>query len=468
MGKSVLQSAYSANVSAQKYRDGTGSINQPITAGRNERGSEIGTRYRYIDETPLVPLTEAGKADNTNAASSASGAKARSRPNNEYVLYSYGEPVAKSADGNASYFGTDIFGSVRNVTDKYGTVQADYSYDAFGSPYLGNLENDIGFGYCGKVYDIGTGLYDYGFRDYSPNNARFTTIDPIKDGSNWFSYVVNDPVNYVDPLGLKTTDSNISNTSSNVETNVINPGTDNSSVSDNNTSTNNTIQESVQNSTSYQQLIQEIMHNNSSNNFNPNNLHSTNHDAQIKHVQQVIEEQNQIYNNNMNQQFVEILRDCVGATYSGTRMPTSSNMDCSGMLVYALDKMGFEVPANLTADDIVNGKLSGIIIYDDVDNSRQGNAGVLNFYYFDEKYISHVNYGVGKQGDETIEQVVDASSFGTTWQNGKDGKSGRNANNNQNPKAEPGTINKTWAPFSTKNTPDYQGYIDFTKLKRKD
>ena len=165
-------------------------------------GTEIGTRYRYIDDTPLVPLTEAGKANGTNAASSASGAKTRSRPNNEFVLYSYGEPVAMSADGNASYFGTDILGSVRSVTDKYGSVKADYSYDAFGSPYLGNLENDIGFGYTGKAYDNSTGLYDYGFRDYSPVSARFTTIDPIRDGSNWFSYVVNDPVNYIDPNGL--------------------------------------------------------------------------------------------------------------------------------------------------------------------------------------------------------------------------------------------------------------------------
>ena len=172
LGKSVLQSAYSANVSAQKYRDGTGSINQPITAGRNERGSELGTRYRYIDETPLVPMTEAGKANSTNATASASGAKTRSRPNDEYVLYSYGEPVGMMNDSGTSYFGTDILGSVRSVTDKYGTVQADYSYDAFGSPYLGNLENDIGFGYCGKVYDNGTGLYDYGFR----TNQTFGTV----------------------------------------------------------------------------------------------------------------------------------------------------------------------------------------------------------------------------------------------------------------------------------------------------
>ena len=31
---------------------------------------------------------------------------------------------------------------------------------------------------------------------------RFTTVDPIRDGSNWFVYVNNDPVNYIDLWGL--------------------------------------------------------------------------------------------------------------------------------------------------------------------------------------------------------------------------------------------------------------------------
>ncbi|MBO4439134.1 MAG: RHS repeat-associated core domain-containing protein [Spirochaetaceae bacterium] len=153
--------------------------------------------------------------------STSSTAKTRSRPNSEFVLYSYGEPVAMTNDSGTSYFGTDILGSVRSVTDKYGTVQADYSYDAFGSPYLGNLENDIGFGYCGKVYDVGTGLYDYGFRDYSPVSARFTTIDPIRDGSNWFSYCMNDAVNYKDYLGLFTIVDEINNALKNVPGEVI-------------------------------------------------------------------------------------------------------------------------------------------------------------------------------------------------------------------------------------------------------
>ncbi|MCQ2580085.1 MAG: RHS repeat-associated core domain-containing protein [Treponemataceae bacterium] len=149
-----------------------------------------------------MPLENAG-GNTAQASSSANGAaKTRSRPNAEYVLYAYGEPVAVNADGDTSYFGTDILGSVRSVTDKYGAVKAQYEYDAFGSPYLANLENDVGFGYCGKVYDSATGLYDYGFRDYAPVSARFTTVDPVRDGANWFSYVVNDPINYIDPFGL--------------------------------------------------------------------------------------------------------------------------------------------------------------------------------------------------------------------------------------------------------------------------
>jgi uncharacterized protein RhaS with RHS repeats len=46
-------------------------------------------------------------------------------------------------------------------------------------------------------------LYNFGYRDYAPEAARFTTVDPIRDGSNWFAYVNNDPVNWVDLWGLQ-------------------------------------------------------------------------------------------------------------------------------------------------------------------------------------------------------------------------------------------------------------------------
>jgi RHS repeat-associated protein len=65
----------------------------------------------------------------------------------------------------------------------------------------------MNLGYTGKPYDTATGLYNYGFRDYSPQAARFTTLDPVRDGNNWFAYVNNDPVNWIDPWGLNTSDA---------------------------------------------------------------------------------------------------------------------------------------------------------------------------------------------------------------------------------------------------------------------
>jgi len=47
---------------------------------------------------------------------------------------------------------------------------------------------------------------NHGYRDYSPKTARFTTVDPIRDGHNWYAYCSNDPVNFVDLWGLSAGD----------------------------------------------------------------------------------------------------------------------------------------------------------------------------------------------------------------------------------------------------------------------
>ncbi|MEE1000266.1 MAG: RHS repeat-associated core domain-containing protein [Treponemataceae bacterium] len=105
------------------------------------------------------------------------------------------------------YFGTDVLGSVRSTSNIHSMDFGSVSYDIFGSPYqkLGSFlaDDSLDFGYLGKPYNANTELYDYGFRDYSPEIARFTTVDPIRDGRNWYCYVVNDPVNYVDLWGLQ-------------------------------------------------------------------------------------------------------------------------------------------------------------------------------------------------------------------------------------------------------------------------
>jgi len=57
--------------------------------------------------------------------------------------------------------------------------------------------------YTGREMDE-TGLYYYRARYYSPEMGRFISEDPIRfaGGMNWYAYVENSPLNWVDPLGL--------------------------------------------------------------------------------------------------------------------------------------------------------------------------------------------------------------------------------------------------------------------------
>ncbi|HCM27514.1 MAG: hypothetical protein A2Z99_02300 [Treponema sp. GWB1_62_6] len=102
---------------------------------------------------------------------------------------------------DTEYYTADILGSTMMLTDRDGKVRERYEYDASGALFDGTFGRLNSLGYNGKRYDAGTGLYDYGFRDYAPRLGRFTTVDPVRDGGNWYAYVGNDPINYTDPTG---------------------------------------------------------------------------------------------------------------------------------------------------------------------------------------------------------------------------------------------------------------------------
>jgi len=95
---------------------------------------------------------------------------------------------------------------VMMVTGERGQKVTSYSYDAYGRLMGGKFGRVSDLGYTGKKVDPVTGWYDYGYRDYATMTMRFTTVDPIRSGANWYAYVGGDPVNYVDPLGLQESD----------------------------------------------------------------------------------------------------------------------------------------------------------------------------------------------------------------------------------------------------------------------
>ena len=108
---------------------------------------------------------------------------------------------ASHTDAERHYFGKDHLGSVRAVTNQWGSPLYMFDYDVFGTPLQDRPER-FRHGFTGKEYDSWTGLYNYGFRDYSAMFGRFTSVDPIQDGHNWYAYVNSDPVSWLDPWGL--------------------------------------------------------------------------------------------------------------------------------------------------------------------------------------------------------------------------------------------------------------------------
>ncbi len=64
--------------------------------------------------------------------------------------------------------------------------------------------------FTGRELDAGTGLYYYRARTYDAATGRFLQRDPIGFAGgdmNLYGYVLNNPVNTLDPLGLAGLDS---------------------------------------------------------------------------------------------------------------------------------------------------------------------------------------------------------------------------------------------------------------------
>ena len=100
---------------------------------------------------------------------------------------------------------SDHLGSVRLVVDSStGTVVQRLEYDEFGNITQDTSPGFQPFGFAGGLYDPDTGLTRFGARDYNPRVGRWTAKDPIRfagGGANLYGYVLNDPVNLVDPSG---------------------------------------------------------------------------------------------------------------------------------------------------------------------------------------------------------------------------------------------------------------------------
>ena len=95
----------------------------------------------------------------------------------------------------------DERGSIVAMSDDAGNVVSINRYDEYGRPASGNQG---AFQYTGQMWFGQLGLYYYKARMLDPETGRFMQPDPLGywDSLNPYPYVLADPVNFIDPLGL--------------------------------------------------------------------------------------------------------------------------------------------------------------------------------------------------------------------------------------------------------------------------
>jgi RHS repeat-associated protein len=113
------------------------------------------------------------------------------------------EPLAMLRSSATSYYHADGLGSISSLSNAAGSIANTYAYDSFGklTASTGSLVNP--FQYTAREFDTETSLYYYRSRYMDASTGRFLSEDPIAflAGTNFYTYVENDPVGWADPTG---------------------------------------------------------------------------------------------------------------------------------------------------------------------------------------------------------------------------------------------------------------------------
>jgi RHS repeat-associated protein len=162
-----------------------------------------GTSYTQVVYSPL-----GSKLAKMNGATLQTG----------YVPLTSGASAIYNSSGLAYYRHADHLGSSRFASTPAQTMYSDTAYSAFGEPYAESGTADVSF--TGQDQDTTSGVYDFLYRKYDPAQSRWTSPDPaglaavdFTDPQSWnrYAYVLNEPVAWVDPLGLTVCDANGNN-----------------------------------------------------------------------------------------------------------------------------------------------------------------------------------------------------------------------------------------------------------------
>ncbi len=225
-GENTRQYIYNQNQRMIKAMEGTTVLGEYIYNGKGQRSekwipSQNKCTIFHYNQNGLL-ISESTSAGNIKA---------------EYV-YLNGQPLAKIENNNIYYYHDDHLGTPMMMTNESGQTVWTGEYLPFGEQLsiTGTITNNLRF--PGQYFDSETGLHQNWNRDYRPPTGSYAQADPIlqpmvnstselklkptysscsKSNLSWqvpnllsnpqdlhpYFYVGNNPVNFVDPLGLK-------------------------------------------------------------------------------------------------------------------------------------------------------------------------------------------------------------------------------------------------------------------------
>ncbi len=195
--------------------------NRLKTLAYNDGAYNYETRYFYSGDNLLARIE---KWDNTAGSLEkrdeiryirAGFLPVQERDGNNNIIHEYtwglnfgggigGLPNLKQNGQDYSYLydGKGNVMALLNNSDQ--SINTSYRYDEFGRPLKKAGSLDQPYRFSTKQYDEPTGLTIYPFRFYNPAIGKWMTRDPLGESGdiNLYRMTGNNPVNFVDPLGL--------------------------------------------------------------------------------------------------------------------------------------------------------------------------------------------------------------------------------------------------------------------------
>jgi RHS repeat-associated protein len=162
--------------------------------------------YRYNPEGHRVEAHGVAYVIDPNAALSRTLMRVAGSTTTYYIWGANGLEYEITA-GTTKTYHADHLGSTMLLTNDNGQPTGDYyEYDSYGTPTYRTGTASTPFQWHGTlgVTTENNGLVHMRARFYHPRIMRFVNEDPIgfQGGMNWYAFVSNNPLGFIDPLGL--------------------------------------------------------------------------------------------------------------------------------------------------------------------------------------------------------------------------------------------------------------------------